>query len=244
MKFLLSSVFACLSLLTASVAANEATNESDANNSNTEISHTDGKAKSSNIDTNQTDNSAVKNTTGALPVYDDRQLLRLFDANQHLQKVKEDDCQLLQDIEARATKVDIPTYQFLYGDMLAWGVCVERDVKKGLHYMRLAANQGLPAALEQLGRYYLKGTLVNQNQKKAVPYLRQAAYLGNFAAKVQLANIVLSNENSRAYDYELVYLWLYEIETADQSIRNQVNDLLKKLEKKIPPYIVTQLKQR
>ena len=60
----------------------------------------------------------------ALPVYTESQLFALFSTNSQLQKVKADDCQLLQDIEARAIRVESPAYQFLYGDMLAWGVCV------------------------------------------------------------------------------------------------------------------------
>ena len=47
-----------------------------------------------------------------------------------------------------------PLMEFLYGDMLAWGVCVEQDVELGLYYIENAAHQGLPAALEQIGRYY------------------------------------------------------------------------------------------
>ena len=39
-----------------------------------------------------------------------------------------DECQLVQDIEARAVKVAMPSYQFLWGDMLAYGVCVKKDI--------------------------------------------------------------------------------------------------------------------
>ncbi len=89
----------------------------------------------------------------AVPVYTDAQLFRLFEDNAQLKRVKADDCQLVQDIEARAIRVESPAYQFLYGDMLAWGVCVEKNAELGIYYMQLSAQQGLPAALEQLGRY-------------------------------------------------------------------------------------------
>ncbi|WP_351060207.1 SEL1-like repeat protein, partial [Psychrobacter sp. TB20-MNA-CIBAN-0197] len=61
-------------------------------------------------------------------------------------------CQLVQDIEARANKMALPSYQFLYGDMLAYNVCVDRNVELGVYYMRKAAEQGLAAAREQVGR--------------------------------------------------------------------------------------------
>ena len=64
---------------------------------------------------------AFEDVGDAVPVYTEAELIRLFEDNRHLQQVKADDCQLVQDIEARAIRVESPAYQFLYGDMLAWG---------------------------------------------------------------------------------------------------------------------------
>ena len=75
---------------------------------------------------------AIESVGEAVEVYTESELFRLFDSNSHLERVKADDCQLVQDIEARAQRVESPAYEFLYGDMLAWGVCVERDVELGL----------------------------------------------------------------------------------------------------------------
>ena len=50
-------------------------------------------------------------------------------------------------------------HEFLYGEMLAWGVCVDKDIELGFYYIQSAAHQGLLAALEQLGRYYSRGTI-------------------------------------------------------------------------------------
>ena len=126
-----------------------------------------------------------------IPIYTENQLFRLFDTNSHLTRVKNvDNCQLVEDIVARATKIDSPAYEFLYGDMLAWGVCVDRDVELGLYYMENAARQGLPAALEQIGRYYAKGTLVQQDRERAIPYLREAAGMGNVNARIHLAELL------------------------------------------------------
>ena len=123
----------------------------------------------------------------AVQLYTQDELINLINRNEHLDRVVMDRCQLNQDIEARAEVLKVPAYQFLWGDMLAWGVCVEADPVRGIDFMRQAANQGLPAALEQLGRYYSKGTLVQQDRKRAVIFLREAAALGNLKAQMQLA---------------------------------------------------------
>ncbi|KXF80213.1 flagellar protein MotX [Enterovibrio coralii] len=179
----------------------------------------------------------------ALPVYDDSQLIRLFETNTHLNKVKDDDCQLLQDIEARALRVESPAYQFLYGDMLAWGVCVDRDVENGIYYMQLAAQQGLPAALEQLGRYYSRGTLVQQDRERAIPYFREAASLGDTRARLQLAELLV-NDYGSPLDYEDAYRWLYHTITADQSTHNRISSLRKALEDKMPRNVIARAKRR
>ncbi|WP_407331999.1 flagellar protein MotX [Enterovibrio sp. 27052020O] len=179
----------------------------------------------------------------ALPVYEETQLIRLFETNSHLKKVKEDECQLLQDIEARAIRVELPAYQFLYGDMLAWGVCVDRDVEQGVYYMQSAAQQGLPAALEQLGRYYSLGTLVQQDKERAIPYLREAASLGNMRARLQLAELLVADYGS-PLDYEDAYRWLYHTITADQSTHQKVAMLRKALENKMPRNVIARAKRR
>ena len=60
----------------------------------------------------------------AVQLYSQDALIDMINANTHLDKVVADRCQLVQDIEARADVLKIPAYQFLWGDMLAWGVCV------------------------------------------------------------------------------------------------------------------------
>ena len=85
----------------------------------------------------------------AVQIYSDNLLLELIRENKHLSQVVLDECQLVQDIQARAIKSEIPSYQYLWGDMLAFGVCVKKDIELGLHYMKLSADQGLPEGLEQ-----------------------------------------------------------------------------------------------
>lgn len=185
----------------------------------------------------------VADVGSALPVYDESQLIRLFETNTQLKKVKEDECQLVQDIEARAIRVESPPYQFLYGDMLAWGVCIPRDVELGIYYMELAAEQGLPAALEQLGRYYSNGTLLQQDKNRAIPYLREAASLGNTRARVELAELLVADFGS-PLDYEDAYRWLYNTITADKSMHHQISLLRAALEDRMPGNIIARAKRR
>lgn len=186
---------------------------------------------------------ALDNVGDAVPIYSDDELIQLFEENQHLKKVKTDDCQLVQDIKARAERVESPSYQFLYGDMLAWGVCVDKDVEQGLYYMRAAAQQGLPVALEQLGRYYAQGVLLQQDKERAIPYLREAAALGNIKARLQLAELLVSDHGS-PLDYEDAYRWLYQTTAANKSLYNQLSTLRRKLELRMPENIIARAKQR
>ncbi len=179
----------------------------------------------------------------ALPVYTESQLLRLFEKNQQLAKVKADKCQLVQDIEARAIKLALPTYQFLYADMLAWGVCIERDVDLGLYYMEMAARQGLDAALEQLGRYYSKGILVQKDKTRAIPYLREAASLGNLKARLLLAELLI-NDFGSPLDYEDAYHWLFHTVTANKLIYQRIVSLRLALEARMPSSVVNRAKKR
>ncbi|CAK4026485.1 sodium-type polar flagellar protein MotX [Vibrio crassostreae] len=157
--------------------------------------------------------------------------------------MKADKCQLVEDIVARATRISLPSYEFLYGDMLAWGVCVPQDVELGLYYMENAAHQGLPAALEQLGRYYSRGTLVQQDKERAIPYLREAASMGNLSASIHLAELLLRDYGS-PLDYEDAYRWLYNSVTADQRQHRRITVLRSGLEQRMPDNIIARAKRR
>lgn len=179
----------------------------------------------------------------AVPLYEESELIALFEANSHLERVEQDECQLVQDIEVRATRVGSPAYEFLYGDMLAWGVCVDQDAELGVYYMKQAAQQGLPAALEQLGRYYANGTLVQQDQRRAIPYLREAASLGDTRARIQLAELLVDDVGS-PLDYEDAYRWLYQTITADSGTRDRIAELRSALEARMPQNIIARAKRR
>ncbi|MCD9472768.1 flagellar protein MotX [Photobacterium phosphoreum] len=186
---------------------------------------------------------AITGVGEAVPIYTEDQLSAWFTTNQHLAQVKADDCQLVQDIQARAEQIESPAYQFLYGDMLAWGVCVPKDVAQGLYYMRAAAQQGVPVALEQLGRYYAQGVILQQDKQRAIPYLREAAALGNVRARIQLAQLLIA-DNGSPLDYEDAYRWLYQTVTTEKGQYQQIRQLRQQLEKKMPANIIARAKRR
>lgn len=173
----------------------------------------------------------------AVQLYSQDQLIRLIERNEHLSRVVLDKCQLVQDIEARAQTLKIPAYQFLWGDMLAWGVCVEANPERGVDYMRQAAEQGLPAALEQLGRYYSEGKLVQSDTNRAIIFLREAAALGNLKAQIQLAELFIEGHGS-PYDYEDAYHWLYNAISADKTTNQKIAKCMDELEVLMHPKAV------
>lgn len=173
----------------------------------------------------------------AVPLYTESELIALINKNTHLARVKADDCQLVQDIEARANKMALPSYQFLYGDMLAYAVCVDRNVELGVYYMRQAAQQGLAAALEQLGRYYDTGRLVQKDKTMAVMYLREASAQGNLKAQLRLVNLFNQGYGSPR-DFEDAYRWLFHSMVADKATHKKVEQALAKLAQKMPDSVV------
>ncbi|RUO62939.1 Sel1 repeat-containing protein [Pseudidiomarina planktonica] len=174
----------------------------------------------------------------AVQLYTDADLIAMFRENTHLNRVSAvDRCQLVQDIKAQAEIEKRPTYQFLYGDMLAWNVCYERNEELGVRYMEIAAEQGLPEALEQLGRYYHEGVLVQKDVERAILYLREASSLGNLPAQLRLADILIAGEGS-PYDLEKAYQWLYQAVTADSANYQAIRTRLSAMAELMPARVV------
>ena len=178
----------------------------------------------------------------AVQIYSDNQLLELIKENKHLSQVVLDDCQLVQDIEARAVKAERPSYQFLWGDMLAYGVCVKKDVPLGLHYMRLAAEQGLPEGLEQLGRYYHVGKFMQVDIDQAIVFLKAAASSNNLAAQMRLASLYQQGYGS-PLDYPMLYSQLHHAVTDDKSTHQKIAQLLVSLGDKMPENVINEAKR-
>jgi len=173
----------------------------------------------------------------AIELYSDDELNQLIAENTHLKRVRADECQLVDDIKARAELVKLPSYQFLWGDMLAWGVCVNKNAELGIYFMRAAARQGQPRALEQLGRYYVQGQFVQQDKDRALPLFEQSAKLGFLPAKLQWAELLVQGYGS-PYDYQLAYSFLYNTVTADAKVHEKLTLLLARLEKLMPERVV------
>lgn len=178
----------------------------------------------------------------AVQIYSDNELLDLIKENKHLGQVVIDECQLTQDIEARALKMKMPSYQFLWGDMLAYGVCVKKDIELGLHYMRLSADQGLPEALEQIGRYYHVGKFMQVDIDKAVMYLKEAAILKNLKAQLRLADMYNQGHGS-PLDFPELYSLLHHAVTDDKKTHRRITSTLAQLANKMPDHIVKSAKK-
>ncbi|TWX70726.1 sel1 repeat family protein [Colwellia demingiae] len=185
---------------------------------------------------------AMKKNLQAVQIYTDNQLLDLIKNNKHLSQVVLDECQLVQDIEARANKSKMPSYQFLWGDMLAYGVCVKKDIPLGLHYMHLAADQGLAEGLEQLGRYYHIGKFMQVDIDRAIVYLKTAATLNNLAAQMRLADIYEQGYGS-PLDYPALYSQLHHSLTDDKVIHKKISGLLSGLASKMPNKVIEEAKR-
>jgi TPR repeat protein len=148
----------------------------------------------------------------------------------------------VQDIEARATKSKYPSYQFLWGDMLAFGVCVKKDVPLGLHFMKNAADQALPEALEQLGRYYHIGKFMQVDVGKAIFFLKEASAVNNLKAQIRLADIYAKGFGS-PLDYPELYAQLHQSVTDDKKMHKKIAQLLMGLADKMPENVVNAAKK-
>ena len=177
----------------------------------------------------------------AVPLYRQDELLNWIEQGRHLQQVKQDRCQLTQDIEVRAEVMKVPAYQFLWGDMLAWGVCIKPNAELGVKFMWEAANQGLAPALEQLGRYYWKGTLVQKDLLKAETLMREAASLGFQRAQIEWVEMLLQGMGS-PLDYEEAYHWLHSTVIGDKVLHQKATSLLSRLGKRMPANAIARAK--
>lgn len=175
-------------------------------------------------------------------IYTQDELAEMIKHNTHLQRVQADECQLVQDIQARADVMKLPVYQHLFGDMLVYGVCVPKDAKRGWDLVQAAALQGSPEALEQVGRYYQQGKIVQKDLTKAREFLYQAGAMGSLAAQLQLAELLVADVGSPR-DYETVYRWLHHSVTSDQAQHQRIEQVLKSLASRMPAAVLERAKR-
>ncbi len=180
--------------------------------------------------------------TQAVDIYSQEQLLEMFRSDQYLKQVKQDDCQLVQDIEARAEVLKQPMYQLLWGEMLNHGVCVKANAVKGMNLLQASAEQGSPEAMVKLAEYYQNGKFVIRNKDRAVNYLLPAAASGSLQARMMLVRLYGEGYGSPR-DYEMAYNWLYNNVFNDEATKQKALSLLQKLAAKMPPSVVARAQQ-
>lgn len=173
----------------------------------------------------------------AVDIYSQKQLLDLIKQDRYLEQVKADDCQLVQDIEARAQVLNQPLYQYLWGEMLNYGICVPAQPSRGMELLQMAANQGSPEAMVLLAQYYQDGVFVVQNKHRAVQYVLPAAANGNQTARLMLARLMSQGYGSPR-DYELAYHWLFNEVFSEEATKLEALTLLQGLEAKMPASVV------
>ena len=178
----------------------------------------------------------------SVDIYNDEQLLKLIRTNQYLQQVKADDCQLVQDIEARAEVLKQPMYQFLWGEMLNHGVCVPQHASRGMKQLQIAAEQGSAEAMLKLAEYYYHGKMVVKDKNRAVQYVMPAAANGDVPARLMLVRLFGEGYGSPV-DYKLGYHWLYNSVFNDEATQKKATSLLQKLAAKMPASIVARAQQ-
>lgn len=169
----------------------------------------------------------------AVDIYSHETLLQMIRQGTYLQQVKQDDCQLLKDIEAHATVLKEPLYQYLWGEMLNYGVCLKAEPKRGIKWLRTAAEQGSPEAMLKLAEYYDAGKFLTKDPERAVYYVFPAASEGSLAAQMMLVKL-LGEGFGTPRDYVLAYHWLYNQTFADAKTQRQSQKLLAKLAQLMP----------
>ncbi|QIR13529.1 tetratricopeptide repeat protein [Shewanella aestuarii] len=179
----------------------------------------------------------------AFDIYSDEQLIELIRKEQYLQRVKIDECQLVQDIEARAQVLQQPLYQFLWGEMLNHGVCVKAHPSRGMAMLQTAAEQGSPEAMLKLADYYYQGKFVTKDRERSVQYVLPAAANGDVKARMMLVKLFAEGYGSPR-DYEMGYHWLYNSIFDDKEQQKQASSLLKKLAAQMPTSIVERAQQQ
>ncbi|WP_028115773.1 tetratricopeptide repeat protein [Ferrimonas senticii] len=178
----------------------------------------------------------------AVDIYPQDLLLQMLRDNTHLKRVRADDCQLLQDIEARAAVLKVPAYQMLWADMLLYGVCTNKDVEQGWLYLNRAAEQGLADAIEQIGRYHLQGKFVVTDEAYGLRMLHTAASLGHQRALLAVADYYGQGRGS-ALDYPAVYQWLHQAKFANDAERARAERLKNQLALQLPPSLREQTRR-
>lgn len=181
-------------------------------------------------------------TTKAVDVYTQEQLVDLIRTKRYLTQVKGDDCQIVQDIEARAEVLKQPLYQYLWAEMLNYGICVKANPPRGISMLKTSAEQGSAEAMVRMAEYYHDGKFVIEDKQRAVQYALPAAATGDLPARMMLVRLFGEGYGSPR-DYEVGFHWLYNEVFSDETTQAEAINLLKVLEAKMPPSAVARAKK-
>ncbi|GIU22022.1 tetratricopeptide repeat protein [Shewanella sp. MBTL60-007] len=181
-------------------------------------------------------------TTKAVDVYTQEQLVDLIRTKRYLTQVKGDDCQIVQDIEARAEVLKQPLYQYLWAEMLNYGICVKANPPRGISMLKTSAEQGSAEAMVRMAEYYHDGKFVIEDKQRAVQYALPAAATGDLPARMMLVRLFGEGYGSPR-DYEVGFHWLYNEVFSDETMQAEAINLLKVLEAKMPPSAVARAKK-
>ena len=180
--------------------------------------------------------------TRAVDIYSQEQLIELIRTKQYLTRVTGDDCQLVQDIEARAEVLKQPLYQYLWAEMLNHGICVKANPPRGISLLRDSAEQGSAEAMLRIAEYYHDGQFVIKDRERAIHYVMPAAANGDLPSRMMLVRLFGEGYGSPR-DFEMGYHWLYNDVFSDEVTKQKALELLKVLEQKMPPSAVARAKQ-
>ncbi len=113
--------------------------------------------------------------------------------------------------------------KYYYGKLYMDGKGVEKDVQKGVHYLTMAALNGMAAAQFEMGNAYSKGEGVTQNSEKAFDYYRKAAEQGNRGAMWNVACCYKNGEGVKADYYHALHWYMT---AAPNGYQNKLADLM------------------
>lgn len=176
-------------------------------------------------------------------IYTESELLTLIRNNQHLSRVKKDQCQIIDDIKANAEVLLQPTFQLLWGEMLLNGVCTKRNIDYGLIWLRNAVRQGLPEAMLKMAHYYRNSRFVIPNYEKAVRLALASARSGNVDARILLVELYLIGHGYPG-DYLDAYNMLYHSGFKTVQQNSKARELLKQFANLLPPSQLYKIQNR
>lgn len=187
------------------------------------------------------ENSSVDDFV-ALHVYTPNELNAWIETGSQLSIIKEMyGCQFSEDIRNRAEKGMAVAYEFMYGDMLLSGTCVDKDVNLGIYYITKSSWQAYPAAMRRLAFYYEIGRYVVQDKKKAEVLMREAAVMGFLPAKIDWVAMLLRNIGSPK-DYVQAYSMLHHSIFSTPVQKRTSERYLEMLAERMPQYAIDNAK--